>query len=276
MTDFDQRFRDMVQPVVVHEIDAHAALSAMGGRFAAARRRRRAAGAVGGSAVLALIVTGLMLAPGRQVRDVTTAIGPASGSGSESSVDAVGKATSGNPQLPGDNIAGQGPSESGITIDDLTTITVPAVGTASSPNDDPTTTRGTLEPATAGTSDSTTQPVVTAEPQPPKPGDGLSGPPDQTSTTTTVPGNPSTATKTSSCGSISVRASGGGVTLISANALPGFSTRTKNDGSETVRVEFENDYVKCELKAKLVDGSIVFDIEEEPAEEEESGDEHSD
>jgi hypothetical protein len=64
-------------------------------------------------------------------------------------------------------------------------------------------------------------------------------------------------------GSITVRLSGGTVTLASApTPSPGFTVRVDDDGPDRVRVRFERDDERTEIRVELEDGRLVPTIEE--------------
>jgi len=257
MSDFDQRFRDSLGSAVTPSVDPYSTLSSMSGRLGVAKKRRQAFRGAGGGLVMAvLIVGGVMFAQPDQTSRVSTVTGPAD-SGAISSTTGLAPTTSTVTTAPD----GQEPvSADGRSAPDSTTP-VDASGndqggpTSTSSAGPTVTTNGapstTVEPSENGSTSTSTPATTTSTP---------TAPTTVTSTsTTTAPG--SSQTRASICGSVTVAPNGSGVSLVAAVANSGFSTDIEDSGPETVEVGFESSQQSCEIKARLIGGAIVFEVE---------------
>ncbi len=147
-----------------------------------------------------------------------------------------------------------------------TTTAGPAVTvaptTSADPSTQPTTPASTSAPSTApaSTSPPSTSPPTTAAP---------TTTPTTTATTapsTTRPPASGQQTINSNCGSISVSYSGDSITLTATQPAAGYTPDIKNAGPSEVEVGFADGSGECEIKARMDDGQLRTDVDNDDGE----------
>lgn len=147
-----------------------------------------------------------------------------------------------------------------------TTTAGPAVSvaptTSADPSTQPTTPASTSAPSTApaSTSPPSTSPPTTAAP---------TTTPTTTATTapsTTRPPASGQQTINSNCGSISVSYSGDSITLTATQPAAGYTPDIKNAGPSEVEVGFADGSGECEIKARMDDGQLRTDVDNDDGE----------
>lgn len=150
-----------------------------------------------------------------------------------------------------------------------TTTAGPAVTvaptTSADPSTQPTTPASTSAPSTAPAS---TSPPATSPPTTTAP---TTTPTTTVTTATTVPSTtspPASGQETinSNCGSISVSYSGDAITLTATQPAAGYTPDIKNAGPSEVEVGFANGSGECEIKARMDDGQLRTDVDNDDGE----------
>lgn len=139
----------------------------------------------------------------------------------------------------------------------------------------PTTTAGpavTVAPTTSA--DPSTQPTTPASTSAPSTAPASTSPPSTSPPTTTATTAPSTTrppasgqqTINSNCGSISVSYSGDSITLTATQPAAGYTPDIKNAGPSEVEVGFADGSGECEIKARMDDGQLRTDVDNDDGE----------
>jgi hypothetical protein len=122
-------------------------------------------------------------------------------------------------------------------------------------------------PTTAALPPATTKPPTTRPPTTIRPPSTTTPPPATTAApapgTTPAPSGEIVRGQATVGGSITVRLSGGVLTLQSSTANPGFEKNVKSSGPTRVEVEFESDTQKFRIRARIVGGDISIEVDEE-------------
>lgn len=241
---------------------AHDAVLARSGRV----RRRRAA--VGSSALVALVVGGLLLLP----RINGDSLAPADSGQPIPSVEDVGSPTT--VTSPSDSIERVRPAsstESGAdtTVDTLdrpgASTTTSRVGTTSTPPDDGS--AGAVPPPTVGatppppTTNAPTTVTTTVPSGSTTTTTGVTVPSTSSSTTTPPPSvAPFTRTYDSIGGSIRVDWDGDSFTLLSVTPAAGFEAEVEDQESTRIRVRFRGDDDDSRIEVRVNDGQLSVEI----------------
>lgn len=67
----------------------------------------------------------------------------------------------------------------------------------------------------------------------------------------------------SDCGSVIVRVRGNSISVVEVDANPGYQTDVKSTGPEEIEVSFERTRDHCEISAKVVNGRLVVDDDDD-------------
>lgn len=139
----------------------------------------------------------------------------------------------------------------------------------------PTTTAGpAVSVAPTTSADPSTQPTTPASTSAPSTAPASTSPPSTSPPTTTATTAPSTTrppasgqqTINSNCGSISVSYSGDSITLTATQPAAGYTPDIKNAGPSEVEVGFADGSGECEIKARMDDGQLRTDVDNDDGE----------
>ncbi len=255
--------------------DAHTALVALRPAMKRARLRRRAA--IGSAAVAVLGFGGIgTVAAIRAANPAETVQTTSSLDGQlPRPTDPVAATTAEAPwssgpvvtSTPGTVSRSSSPTTVAAGAPPTTTpANVPATGTASpttnTVDERPATTAGPTTTSAATTTSAPAPSSVPTSTSPPTPQPTTTAPAaTPTTTTPTTTAASGTQTITSTCGTVNVSYTATTVRLTATAPKPGFVVDIKESGPDKIEVGFENGIDECEVKARMVSGSLIVDVD---------------
>ncbi len=256
--DIDDRLRSRFQEAFPVSAQSTQALTDIGPAMGRARFRLRAR-VVATSTVGVLIVGGAILGVQSRPTEPSSVVVAGPGPGTDSTL--AGEPTTTVPAdpdsrsgitHPGLDDGGTGfETTSGSGVRSSTSTGVPSTG-----SDENSGSSGGGSTTTGQPAISTTGPTTTES--------------DDSGSTTTEPGSTTSSTSAASeetvvsdCGSIVVGISGSEVSVVSVSLLAGYSDEVHNPGPEKIEVSFEKESGHCEIEARVIDGELVTEVENE-------------
>ena len=229
------------------------------------RARRRRLAAVSGTAALLLVSFGVVAAVGNDGTK-NHLISTADSSSAPDNSDQITSTVTTEPTTSVDDSTQSGRTTSSTGVDDTTSVpsTVDTTATSMPGTATPTAPSSSGGSSSVGSSGGT---GTTAPSAPPAPTNNTAGPMTAApAASTNAPGIDETRPFSSIGGSITVRLSGGQLSLVGApTPAPGFTMHEQNGSGTELEVRFESAGHRSKITVEIRDGHINGQVEEEPS-----------